>query len=93
MVGSKDYFDEDINGKVNINTSLLQPGSTFKPFVYSIATYKNAIGSKTPVYDVETQFPNYKPQNFDGKFRGKMDFSTALNESRNIPAIKMFYMA
>lgn len=93
MVWSSDYFDEDNNWNVNITTSLLQPGSTFKPFVYSIATYKNPIGSKTPMYDLETQFPNYSPKNFDGKFKWKMDFSTALNESRNIPAIKMFYLA
>jgi penicillin-binding protein/penicillin-binding protein 1A len=45
------------------------------------------------MYDVETQFPGYKPQNFDGKFKGLMNFSTALNESRNIPAIKMFFLA
>lgn len=93
MVWSADYFDEENKWNVNITTSLLQPGSTFKPFVYSLATYKNAIGTKTPIYDLDTQFPNYKPQNFDGKFRGKMNFSTALNESRNIPAIKMYYLA
>jgi membrane peptidoglycan carboxypeptidase len=93
MVWSNDYFDEENKWNVNIITSKLQPGSTFKPFVYSIATYKNDIGSHTPIYDVETQFPWYKPQNFDGKFKWKMNFSTALNESRNIPAIKMFFLA
>lgn len=93
MVWSRDYFDEENKWNVNITTSKLQPGSTFKPFVYSIATYKNEIGTLTPIYDLETQFPWYKPQNFDGKFSGKMNFSTALNESRNIPAIKMFYLA
>lgn len=93
MVWSKDYFDEENKWNVNIITSKLQPGSTFKPFVYSIATYKNEIGTHTPVYDVETKFPWYEPQNFDGKFMWKMNFSTALNNSRNIPAIKMFFMA
>lgn len=93
MVGSKDYFDEENKWNVNVITSKLQPWSTFKPFVYSIATYKNEIWSHTPMYDVETQFPWYKPQNFDGKFKGLMNFSTALNESRNIPAIKMFFLA
>jgi len=55
--------------------------------------YKNEIGTKTPIYDVETEFPNYTPSNFDGKFMGKLNISTALNNSRNIPAIKMLYMA
>lgn len=93
MVWSNDYFDEENKWNVNITTSKLQPGSTFKPFVYSIASFKNEIWTKTPIYDLETQFPWYKPQNFDGEFSGKMTFSTALNESRNIPAIKMFYLA
>jgi penicillin-binding protein len=56
--------------------------------------YNNSIGTKSPVYDVETEFTSeYTPANFDGKFMGKMDLSTALNNSRNIPAIKMFYLA
>jgi membrane carboxypeptidase/penicillin-binding protein PbpC len=53
---------------VNIITSPLQPGSSFKPFVYALAIDKNPIGTKTPVYDVETTFPGsppYKPSNFD----------------------------
>lgn len=75
-------------------TSALQPGSSFKPFVYSLAIDSEVIGSKTPIYDVKTTFPgNYTPKNFDGKFMGKMNISTALNNSRNIPAIKMYFLA
>ncbi|MDD3646778.1 MAG: transglycosylase domain-containing protein [Candidatus Gracilibacteria bacterium] len=93
MVGGRDYFDVENGGNNNMVTSRLQPGSTFKPFVYSMALAANPIGTKTPVYDLETEFPNYTPKNFDGKFMGKMNISTALNNSRNIPAIKMFYLA
>jgi len=72
----------------------LQPGSSFKPFVYSIAIDSEIIGSKTPIYDLKMTFPgNYTPANFDGKFMGKMNVSTALNYSRNIPAVKMFFLA
>ncbi|PZM84806.1 hypothetical protein DLH72_02950 [Candidatus Gracilibacteria bacterium] len=93
MVGNEDYFSENGKGNVNVITSRLQPGSSFKPFVYSLAMYQNQIGTKTPVYDLEMTFPgNYKPKNFDGRFMGKISISTALNHSRNIPAIKMFYM-
>jgi len=50
-------------------TSLIQPGSSFKPFVYALAIDKEVVGSKTPIYDVETTFPGgYTPKNFDGKF-------------------------
>jgi len=94
MVWWKDYFDKENKWNVNIITSKLQPWSTFKPFVYSMWIYNNSIGTKSPVYDVETEFTSeYTPANFDGKFMGKMNLSTALNNSRNIPAIKMFYLA
>ncbi|MCH8518263.1 transglycosylase domain-containing protein [Candidatus Gracilibacteria bacterium] len=94
MVGGRDYFNETIQGNVNMITSQLQPGSSFKSFVYGLAIDKEIIGSKTPIYDVETTFPGgYTPKNFDGTFLGKMDITTALNYSRNIPAIKMYYLA
>lgn len=94
MVGGRDYFDEENKGNVNMATAPLQPGSSFKPFVYALAIDQEVIGSKTPVYDLKTTFPgNYTPKNFDGSFMGKMNISTALNYSRNIPAIKMYFLA
>ena len=94
MVWGRDYFDEANKGNVNIITSKLQPGSTFKPFVYSIAIDKEIIGTQTPVYDLKTTFPgNYEPNNFDWKFKWKMTIASALNESRNIPAVKMYFLA
>lgn len=93
MVWNVDYYSEDWKWQVNVMTSKLQPGSTFKPFVYSLAMYQNELGSKTPVYDVKTDFGWwYSPKNFDGKFMWKISISTALNNSRNIPAIKMYFM-
>ena len=69
MVGGRDYFDEEHKGNVNMVTSPLQPGSSFKPFVYALAIDQEVVGSKTPVYDVKTTFPgSYSPKNFDGKF-------------------------
>lgn len=94
MVWWKDYFDKENKWNVNITTSLLQPWSTFKPFVYSMWIFNNEIWSKSPIYDLETDFPSwYTPKNFDWNFMWKMNISTALNNSRNIPAIKMFFMA
>ena len=37
MVGSRDYFDKEIDGNFNVITAHRQPGSTFKPFVYAQA--------------------------------------------------------
>ena len=42
MVGSRDFFDGEIDGRVNIITSLRQPGSTFKPIAYAEAFKKRA---------------------------------------------------
>ena len=94
MVWWKDYFDKEYKWNVNIITSKLQPWSTFKPFVYSMALFNEQIWSKTPIYDLETEFSSdYTPKNFDWKFMWKINISTALNNSRNIPALKMFFLA
>jgi penicillin-binding protein 1A len=95
MVWGRDYFDTNNKGNINATTIPMQNGSSFKPFVYALAIDTKPIGSKTPIYDVKTSFPWYKgyPKNFDGKFMGKMNLTTALDYSRNIPALKMFYVA
>lgn len=107
MVGSRDYFDKNIEGNFNVATAKRQPGSAFKPFVYATAFNKGMLPS-TPVYDVPTQFnascssnnqplyPNttcYNPQNYEGGYKGLMSIRTALAESRNIPAVRMLHIA
>jgi penicillin-binding protein 1A len=93
MVGSHDYWDTEWNGQVNVITSRRQPGSTFKPFSYAYAMSKLPVSPDTPIYDVNTDFGNWSPDNYDGKFMGRMSLRTALDHSRNIPAIKMFLYA
>lgn len=93
MVWWRDYFNEEHDWNVNVVTSKLQPWSSFKPFVYANAIDNSTIWSKTPVFDLKTKFPWwYEPSNFDWKFYWLMNVSTALNSSRNIPAIKMVYL-
>lgn len=93
MVWWRDYFDEENWWNVNMITSNLQPWSSFKPFVYAQAIDVNSIWTKTPIFDLETNFPgSYTPSNFDWKFNWLMNVSTALNNSRNIPAVKMVYL-
>ncbi len=104
MVGSRDYFDEKIDGKFNVATAARQPGSTFKPLVYAVAFEKGYTDS-TVVFDLQTQFstnclPNdfsmdngcYAPVNYDGKFQGPITLRNALAQSVNIPAVKMLHM-
>lgn len=96
MVGSKDYFDATIDGQVNVTIRERQPGSSFKPYVYLTAFTKGYI-PETLMYDVETEFEtadgkSYKPQNYDGKFRGPLSMAESLAQSLNIPAVKTLYL-
>lgn len=93
MVGGPDYYNTEEQGQVNVITSYRQPGSSFKPIVYSLAMTKDAVGPETPIYDVNTKFGKWDPDNYDKKFLGRMKIRTALDYSRNIPAIKMFKVA
>ncbi len=92
-----DYYDEKNWGNVDILTSKLQPWSSFKPLVYSLWIDTRTIWDSTPIFDLRTNFSawrwKYEPQNFDWKFKGKMTVASALNASRNIPAIKMYFLA
>jgi penicillin-binding protein, 1A family len=97
MVGSRDYFNEDIDGQVNIITSLRQPGSSLKPLVYS-ALFLKGYTPNTILYDVTTNFSTdpknpYTPPNFTGKQLGPVSIRTALQGSLNIPAVKATYLA
>ena len=55
MVGSRDYFDEDIQGAFNAALGKRQPGSAFKPFVYATALNRGYT-PETVVFDVSTEF-------------------------------------
>ncbi len=89
MVGSVDFFDVSKQGNVNVATSLRQPGSSFKPIVYS-AAFKDKWNPGSTVFDLTTDFGGgYKPSNYDGKTHGPVSIRTALSNSLNIPAVKM----
>ncbi|RLC31946.1 penicillin-binding protein [Candidatus Woesebacteria bacterium] len=93
MVGSKNYFDTEAGGNVNVITRLRQPGSAIKPINYAYALSNGytpaTILADTPVtFSVQGQDP-YSPKNYDGKYRGNISLRSALAESRNIPAVKV----
>jgi len=105
MVGSRDYFDTEIDGNFNATLGFRQPGSSFKPFVYATA-FKKGYTPDTVVFDLKTQFstscnpddlskisPCFSPDNYDGVFRGPVSLRNALAQSLNIPAVKTLYLA
>jgi penicillin-binding protein 1C len=96
LVGSKDFFDEKIDGQVNVPFWFRQPGSAFKPLVYA-SLFELGYPDETIVFDVPTNFgtekEKYEPKNFDEKFRGPLSLRIALAQSINVPSIKVFYLA
>jgi 1A family penicillin-binding protein len=95
MVGSKDYFAEDENGKFNVIVSgKRQPGSSIKPLNYALALRDGKITASTPLADVPTCFsvvgqPLYCPVNYDGTFHGAVQARFALGNSYNLPAVRV----
>ncbi|MGL4651533.1 MAG: transglycosylase domain-containing protein, partial [Caldilineaceae bacterium] len=94
MVGSANFDDESIDGKVNVATSLRQPGSSIKPMLYATALNDNLISPSTVLWDLEVEYDisedeTYKPQNYDEKFHGPVTARTAVANSYNIPAVKL----
>lgn len=94
MVGSRDFFNQEIDGNVNVTTRTRQPGSSFKPFAYAALFKKENWGPGSIMYDVQTDFGGgYIPRNFDGTFRGNVTIRSSLQGSLNIPAVKALYIA
>src|SRR3990167_9195742 len=92
MVGSRDFFDQAIDGQVNVAISERQPGSAFKPVVYATA-FKKQYNPAFTLWDVTTDFGDYTPKNYDGTDHGPVSARKALGGSLNIPAVKMLYLA
>ncbi len=97
MVGSADFYNDQIDGQVNMAVSPRQPGSSIKPLTYA-AAFEKGWTPATLIWDVPTEFtpsglpddpgPAYEPQNYDGHFHGPVTVRTALANSFNIPAVK-----
>jgi len=97
MVGSADFYNEEISGQVNMAVAPRQPGSSIKPLTYT-AAFEKGWTPATLIWDVPSEFPPsgdpddtrdpYEPVNYDGKFHGPVLARTALGSSYNVPAVK-----
>lgn len=90
MVGGRDFDDSKFN---RATQALRQPGSTFKPFVYSAAIRAGYPLSQIIVDEpFALEVPGqdlWAPQNYDLEFHGAHTLRYHLYQSRNIPAIKL----
>jgi membrane peptidoglycan carboxypeptidase len=90
MVGSRNYFREDIDGQVNITTSERSPGSSIKVYTY-LTAFLHGWTPATVVRDepIDIKSESGEPiQNWNFKFKGPVTVRTALAESINIPAVR-----
>ena len=89
MVGGYDFGLSKFN---RATQAMRQVGSAFKPIVYAAAIEQAGFTPATILIDAPISFPDNKsvwtPHNFDFKFEGPITVRRALEDSRNIPAIK-----
>jgi penicillin-binding protein 1A len=92
LVGSFDFARNKYN---HVTQALRQPGSSFKPFIYSAALEKGftpatIINDAPLVFDAsQTGSEPWEPHNFDGKFEGPMRMRTALVKSKNLVSVRI----
>ncbi len=92
MVGSFDYARRKFN---HVTQAYRQPGSSFKPFIYS-AGLSRGFSPATIITDApitidprDTGDIPWEPKNFDGKFNGPMRLRSALTKSKNLVSIRI----
>jgi 1A family penicillin-binding protein len=93
MIGSKDYFNTQEDGQVNVTLAHRQPGSSIKPIMYATAFQNKLLNPGSYLLDIPTCFTvpgqqPYCPKNYDGSFHGPVSIRFALGNSLNIPAVK-----
>jgi membrane peptidoglycan carboxypeptidase len=87
-VGSADYGNPEIGGQYDVITSPRQPGSSFKPYVYEAALLSRKFTVDSVVHDTPQTFAGYTPMDYDNRYLGQLCLKTALQRSRNIPAVE-----
>jgi penicillin-binding protein 1A len=92
LVGGFDFWRNKFN---HVTQAWRQPGSSFKPFIYSASLEKGftaatVIPDEPVVLEAEqTGSQRWEPKNYDGKFEGPMRLRTALAKSKNMVSIRV----
>lgn len=86
MVGGRDYGESQFNRATD---ALRQPGSSFKPFVYTAALMTGKYKPSTIVVDGPICIGNWCPQNYGRSYAGSITLINALTRSLNTVAVKL----
>jgi len=91
LVGGFDYFNNKFNRAVQAKR---QPGSNFKPFIYSAALEKDftaasMINDAPVVFEDDSLEATWRPENYSGRFYGPTRLREALVKSRNLVSIRI----
>lgn len=94
MVGGHNFTRSKFN---RATQAFRQLGSTFKPFLYTAAidrglTPSSILNDSPAAFDAGAGQPPYTPGNYDGKYVGSLTLRRALEESRNVPAVRVMEM-
>ncbi|NOY77839.1 MAG: penicillin-binding protein 1C [Calditrichaeota bacterium] len=90
LVGSYDFNDGCHQGQVNGATAPRSPGSTLKPFIYTLAFDRGIISPKRALFDIPVNYSGYRPVNYDEMYHGVVTAEDALIRSLNVPAVKLY---
>jgi penicillin-binding protein 1A len=85
LVGGFDFLDSQFN---RATQAFRQPGSSFKPIVYSAAIDKGYTET-TIIYDMPIEIKDWAPQNYDGGYLGPITVREALAQSRNVASVRL----
>ena len=88
-VGSADFFDDKIQGQVDVIRAKRSPGSLYKPFLYGLAIDQGLLHPQTILADAPMRFRDYNPENYERDFLGPVKAGEALHRSRNLPALSL----
>jgi len=94
MVGGFDYNRNKFN---HVTQAWRQPGSSFKPFIYS-ASLERGLSPATVINDAPISFDAgqtggqaWEPKNYDGKYEGPMTMRRGLTKSKNMVSIRILH--
>jgi len=88
-VGSAGFAETAHQGQVDGVLALRSPGSTLKPFLYALAFDGGELVPDSWMLDVPRDYAGYVPENYDGRYHGRVTAREALVRSLNVPAVAL----